>query len=105
MKVDFTRSTPALKEFASSISSRRFSFAFFKRKAATSRRTKRLPPFQVKWLIAFSFNLHSLQLLNIPFEPFDDLPFALQAIDAERVIVSGENVQLVSFAKRLQLVG
>jgi hypothetical protein len=26
---------------------------------------QKLPPFQVKWLIAFSFNLHSLQLSRL----------------------------------------
>ena len=45
------------------------------------------------------------ELLHIPFEPFDDFPFALQAIDAERVVVAGVNVQFVSLAQRLQLGG
>ena len=39
--------------------------------------------------------------LHIPFEPFDDLLFAVQTIDAERVVVSGVNVQFVRLTERL----
>jgi len=49
---------------------RRLDAAFRLKQANEKRRQaaalQRLPPFQVKWLIAFSFNLHTPQLIDSP---------------------------------------